>query len=73
MKIPGITAVHAVVTPSCRVFPGESRGDAYVGMPPEEAAFEAAVARLREEYRTICRVRRDGFTAHVVLSIEGPE
>ena len=61
-KLPGIKAAHAVITPNCRTV---DRGD-----DPVMDAFDEAAARLREEYRIICRIREDGFNAHVVLTIE---
>lgn len=68
MKIPGITARHAIITPNCRTVPRP-----HLHEDPALAAFEEAVARLREEYVAICRARSDGFQAHVVLTIENPE
>ena len=66
--IPGITAIHAVITPDCRTVPRPE-----LDADPAIAAFEEAVARLREEYRAICGLRSDAFTAHVVLANENPE
>jgi hypothetical protein len=65
MKIPGITAVHTIITPFCRTVPRPHLDD-----DPAMAAFEESVARLREEYRVICRLRSDRWQGHVVLSIE---
>lgn len=62
-KIPGVKAVHAIITPNCRTV---ERGD-----DPVMDAFDEAVDRLRAEYEQICEWRKDGFNAHVVLTIEG--
>lgn len=67
-KVPGICARHAIITPNCRTVPRP-----HLDADPALAAFEEAVARLREEYRAICGLRSDAFQAHVVLTIEGPE
>jgi len=57
--VPGITAKHAIVTPTCRA----SRG--------VEGAFDEAVKRLREEY-IICAGLECNATAnfHLVLTVE---
>ncbi len=59
--IPGITAQHAVITPNCRRVQG---GDG--------PAFEVAVNRLFEEYKTILELRsdRDQVDFHLVLTVE---
>ena len=64
-KIPGICAKHAIITPACREVARPERHGT-----PSVAAFEEAVARLRAEYLQIGLMRRDAFTAHVVLTIE---
>lgn len=61
MNIPGVTAVHAVISPTCR----RNRTDA--------GAFDEAVRRLRAEYEAILagwRERSDGFDVHLVLTVE---
>ncbi len=65
VTIPGICAKHAVITPACRKVKRPKLHEL-----PEVAAFEEAVARLRVEYLQIGLLRRDAFTAHVVLTIE---
>lgn len=65
-RIPGIKAIHAIVTPSCRTVPRP-----HLDADPVMAAFDEAVLRLRTEYAACCQARKDGFTAHVVLTIEG--
>lgn len=67
-KVPGITAKHAIITATCRTVPRPN-----LDPDPVMAAFEEAVARLREEYRVICDMRSDGFRAHVILAIEPEE
>lgn len=67
MNVPGITARHAIITPSCRRVPRP-----HLDADPALAAFEEAVERLRSEYKAIVSMRSDGFNAHVVLTIEGP-
>ena len=67
MKIPGITARHAIITPNCRTVPRP-----HLNTDPQMAAFDEAVNRLREEYQVICSVRGDKWNGHLVLSIEGP-
>ena len=62
-KIPGIKAVHTIITSNCRTV---DRGN-----DPVMDAFDEAVDRLRAEYGQICEWRKDGFNAHVVLKIEG--
>ena len=66
-KIPGIKATHAIITPNCRTVPRPQHDP-----DPVAAAFDEAVARLRKEYLGVCRMRGDGFNAHVVLTIEPP-
>lgn len=59
--IPGLKAVHAVITPNCRVVQGG-----------EDEAFTVATERLREEYLTILRMREDRvhLNFHLVLTVE---
>jgi hypothetical protein len=64
MKIPGVVAKHAIITPNCRTVPRP-----HLHEDPAEAAFEEAVGRLREEYRAICAARPDEWKAHLVLTI----
>lgn len=63
--VPGITAKHAIITPNCRTVPRP-----HLDADPAMAAFDEAAARLRDEYRVICDMRKDRFSAHVVLTIE---
>lgn len=59
MTIPGITAKHAIITPACRA----NRGD--------DGAFEEAVKRLREEYKTILNLPgNEAVTFHAVLLVQ---
>lgn len=66
-SIPGIKAVHAIITPNCRTIERP-----HLDPHPPLAAFDEAVYRLREEYRAVCgnRALDDGFNAHLVLTIE---
>lgn len=58
-NVPGINAIHAVITPTCR----QNRGD--------DGAFDEAMDRLREQYRKTLEIRgEDGAEYHVVLSVE---
>lgn len=67
-KVPGICAVHAVITPNCRTVPRPEH-DA----DPALAAFDEAAARLRLDYAGICRHRGDAWVGHLVLTMEKPE
>ena len=67
MKVPGIIAAHAIITPHCRTVPRS-----LLHPDPALAAYDEAVMRLREEYELIVGARSDGFIAHVVLTIEAP-
>ena len=59
--VPGLNALHAVITPTCR----ENKTD--IG------AFNEVVKRLRKEYLTCLKGRgEDGSQYHVVLSVEPP-
>ena len=59
--IPGIRAIHAIITPDCRVVQGG----------PMEA-FEEAVRRMRREYELVVAGRKsDGpWNAHMVFTVE---
>lgn len=60
--IPGMNAVHAIITPTCR------------SNKTDMGAFDEAVERLRQEYLTCLRGRgEDGSQYHVVLSVEPKE
>lgn len=63
--IPGIVAVHAIVTPNCRRV---DRGTD----DPALAAFEEAVNRLRQEYMATLRYRgaADEWNAHLVFTVD---
>lgn len=57
--IPGITAIHAIITPVCRA----NRG--------EEGAWEEAVRRLKAEYDACIAIPENaGVKYHVVLTVE---
>ncbi len=61
-NIPGMNAVHAIVTPACR----ENKTNM--------GAFDEAVERLRSMYLSCLEGRgEDGSNYHVVLSVEPPE
>lgn len=58
---PGMTAHHAIITPTCR----ENRGI--------DGAINEALMRIRAEY-LLCQVpENDGAKFHVVLTVEPPE
>ena len=60
--VPGMKAKHAIITPECRSGRGAFE------------AFEEAVRRLREEYRT-CVAYGDGnanVSYHMVITVERP-
>lgn len=63
-ELPGITARHAIISPSCR----EMRGD--------EGALEEALDRLRDSGRHMMeswpleKMRSHGCKFHLVLSVE---
>lgn len=57
--IPGIKAVHAIITDTCR----ENRGD--------EGAIDEALRRVKEEYMACAPVWPAGTVQfHVVLTVE---
>lgn len=56
--IPGIKAVHAIITPVCRA----NRTD--------EGAFTEAMRRLETEYLACLDHPSPGMTFHVVLTVE---
>jgi hypothetical protein len=61
--VPGINALHAVITPVCR----KNRG--------QDGAFDEAVRRIREEYDSVIKGwtengKPDGINLHLVLSVE---
>ncbi len=60
-KIPGMCALHAVITPNCRIVQGG----------PTEA-FDEAVRRLREQYDSVVAGRgSDGpWDGHLVFTVE---
>lgn len=65
-KVPGITAKHAIITPTCRTV-----ARPHLDSDPRMAAFEEAVGRLREEYRAICDGNGEGdYRLHLVLAFE---
>lgn len=66
-KVPGICAIHAVITPNCRTVPRPEYDE-----DPALAAFDEACARLRVDYAGICRGRGDAWTGHLVLTMERP-
>jgi hypothetical protein len=59
----GLVALHAVITPGCRVSQGGPNH-----------AFDEAARRLREEYLTILQARTDAdeINLHLVLVMELP-
>lgn len=57
-NIPGLKAVHAIITPACRT----NRG--YV------EAFDEAVRRLKNEYLACQGDANAGANFHVVLTVE---
>lgn len=59
--IPGIKAVHAIISPTCRT----NRGI--------EGAFDEAVRRLREEYLACQGEHNKDSNFHVVLTVERKE
>lgn len=61
-KVPGMQAMHVVITPTCR----KNR--------TEDGAFDEAVRRLAEQYREICEKRSDidECDFHMLLSLETP-
>ncbi len=61
-NVPGITAKHAIITPTCRANKGNSD------------AFREAVERMFTEYDLLIRHRgEDGARYHLVLSVERAE
>lgn len=73
MKVPGIVARHAVITPRCRTVPPSLRegAAARTADSSEVAAFEEAVHRLREEYLA-CLPANPHSQFHLVLTVERP-
>lgn len=63
MEIPGITAVHAIISDNCR----KGRTD--------DGAFEEAVRRMKTEYDAIMKgwPIGKGTTIHMALTVERPE
>lgn len=59
-SIPGIKAVHAIITPTCRI----NRG--------EEEALEEAFNRVRKEYFACLQFNRAN-NFHLVLTVERSE
>ena len=59
-NIPGIKAVHAIVSKTCRL----NRG--------VDGAFEEAVERLRREYLACQNDANIDANFHIVLSVERP-
>lgn len=59
-KIPGIKALHAVITDACR----QGRG--------EEGAIDEALARLRDQYLGLAKFWSDkgGVQFHLVLTVD---
>jgi len=57
-SLPGITAKHTIITPTCRLNPAGG------------GAFERAIAIIRPEYEKIVSIRNDDFRAHIILTIE---
>lgn len=60
MKTPGVTAMHAIVTDTCRA----NRGD--------EGAIDEALARLRRSALSCLGAGKPGTRFHFVLSVERP-
>ncbi len=60
-KLPGIKAMHTIITPNCRKVRG---GNA--------EAFDEAISRLRKEYMQIIHLREDrgNIHFHLVLTVE---
>lgn len=56
--IPGLKAIHAVITPQCR----RNRGN--------QGAIGEAFDRVLTEYRTIVNARKDEYQFHLVLMVE---
>ena len=60
-SVPGITAKHAIVTPTCRADHGQGE------------AFEEAARLLKEEYNTIlASPENSDVEFHVVLTVVRP-
>lgn len=61
-KYPGIQAVHAIITPNCRVVHGSP-----------VAALEEAFNRIRKEYESLQLPVNAEANFHVALTVERPE